>query len=137
MCLPRFWNNAGSKETGHATCIESDILSITTTVGQAADARRLADLILEQRLAACVQIEEGLVSLYHWQGRREEAVELRLTIKTVPACAEALRALFAEHHPYELPQFLVAGLQGSPAYSRWVRTSTRPAGKEGIDPPAG
>ncbi len=98
-----------------------EIWSVTTTVGSAADAQRLARAILARRLAACVQVEQGLSSYYRWQGNDCEEPELRLTIKTLPACAEALQALFREEHPYELPQFLVASQQASPAYYDWAR----------------
>lgn len=100
---------------------DHDILAVTTTVGSLADARALGRAILEQRLAACVQIEEGLTSLYRWQGRECEDPEVRLTIKTLPACAAALQALFREKHPYEVPQFLAATLRASQAYHDWAR----------------
>lgn len=107
-----------------------DILSVTTTVGSLADAQALAREILQRRLAACVQVEPGLTSHYRWDGRPCEDAEVRLTIKTVAHCAAALQALFAEQHPYELPQFLALTLQASPAYGAWVRsevTSAAPA----------
>lgn len=106
-------------------CEEAAILSLTTTVGSLAEARRLADEILGQRLAACVQLEPGLVSLYRWQGWQCEAPEVRLVIKTLPGCAGALEALFARHHPYELPQFLTARLRASRAYLAWVRSEVK------------
>jgi periplasmic divalent cation tolerance protein len=96
------------------------VLSLVTTVGALADAQRLAGLLLERRLAACVQIEPGLVSHYVWQGRVREEPELRLTIKTLPDRVAALQALFAEHHPYELPQFLSTVMDASDAYAAWV-----------------
>lgn len=103
-------------------CADATILSVTTTVGSLADARRLAAEILGRRLAACVQLESGLVSLYRWQGRQCEAPEVRLVIKTLPECGAALEALFAQHHPYELPQFLTARLGAGAAYLAWVRS---------------
>ncbi len=96
------------------------VLSLVTTVGALADAQRLAGLLLERRLAACVQIEPGLVSHYVWQGRVREEPELRLTIKTLPDRVAALQAFFAEHHPYELPQFLSTVMDASDAYAAWV-----------------
>jgi periplasmic divalent cation tolerance protein len=102
-------------------CKDPDILSVTTTVGSAADARKLARAILERRLAACVQVEEGLLSLYRWQGKECEDPEVRLTIKTLPACEAALQALFEEMHPYELPQFLAMRMRASEAYHAWAR----------------
>jgi periplasmic divalent cation tolerance protein len=99
-----------------------DILTVTTTVGSLADGQRLARLLAERRLAACVQLEGGLTSFYRWQGRLCEDPEVRLVIKTLPECAGALQALFAEHHPYEVPQFLGCTMQASPAYAQWVRS---------------
>jgi periplasmic divalent cation tolerance protein len=98
-----------------------DILSVTTTVASLADAQALGRAILARRLAACVQIEQVLTSLYRWQGRPHEEAEVRLTIKTLPACAPALQALFRELHPYELPQFLAVCMQASEAYADWAR----------------
>jgi periplasmic divalent cation tolerance protein len=102
-------------------CNDLYILSDTTPVASAADGRRLAQVILERRLGACVQVEEALTSHYRWEGRPCEEPELRLTIKTLPACAAALQALFAQEHPYELPQFLAVAMTASPAYAAWVR----------------
>jgi periplasmic divalent cation tolerance protein len=97
-----------------------DILSVTTTVGSLADARALARAILQRRLAACVQVEQGLTSFYRWQGKECEDAEVRLTIKTLPGCEAPLLALFGEQHPYEVPQFLAVTQQGSEAYYGWA-----------------
>lgn len=102
-------------------CKDLDVLTVTTTLGSRADAQRLARAILQRRLAACVQVEEGLTSFYRWEGKDCEDPEVRLTIKTLPACAEALQVLFSEQHPYEVPQFVAVGMQGSGAYAAWVR----------------
>jgi periplasmic divalent cation tolerance protein len=107
-------------------CNETDILSVTTTLGSLDDAKHLAREILQRRLAACVQIDGGIVSLYHWQGRLCEEPEVRLTIKTLPQCVPALQALFAQSHPYEVPQFLASGMQASPSYAQWARAEVRP-----------
>jgi periplasmic divalent cation tolerance protein len=96
------------------------VLSLVTTVGSLADARQLARLLLERRLAACVQIEPGVQSHYVWQGQQCEEPEVRLTVKTLPACAPAVQALFDAHHPYDLPQFLTSVMEASPAYAAWV-----------------
>jgi periplasmic divalent cation tolerance protein len=104
---------------------EFDILSVTTTVGSSAAAQALAREILAQRLAACVQIDQGIASLYRWQGELVEEPEVRLVIKTLPGCEAALQALFARHHPYELPQFLAVPMRASPAYGDWARAETQ------------
>jgi periplasmic divalent cation tolerance protein len=111
-------------------CNEDAILSVATTLGSLDDARRLARQVLERRLAACAQIEPGINSLYWWKGELCEEVEVRLTLKTLPGQAAALEAFLAEHHPYELPQFLASPLSASAAYAQWVRTEVQapPAG---------
>lgn len=105
-------------------CKAIDILSVTTTAGSLASAQGLADEILAQRLAACVQIEAGLVSRYRWKGELLEENEVRLVIKTLPGCESALQALFARSHPYDVPQFLAVTMKASPAYGQWVREET-------------
>jgi len=98
-----------------------DILTVTTTVGSREDARRLARAIVQARLAACVQVEDGLTSFYRWQGKECEDAEVRLTLKTLPGCEPALQALFEKLHPYEVPQFVAVRMQAGEAYYAWAR----------------
>ncbi|HEX7890167.1 MAG TPA: divalent-cation tolerance protein CutA [Ramlibacter sp.] len=107
-------------------CKDCDILAVTTTVGSLPDAQALARDILQQRLAACVQLEEGLTSFYRWQGQDREDPEVRLTIKTVPQCERALQALFRDKHPYDVPQFVAVTMRASEAYAAWVREEVTP-----------
>lgn len=100
--------------------LSSDALSaVTTTVGMVEDARRLAQAVLQQRLAACVQVE-AITSHYRWQGALHEESESRLVCKTLPGAVPALLALLRAQHPYELPQLVVQPLQASVEYARWV-----------------
>jgi periplasmic divalent cation tolerance protein len=101
--------------------IEGGVLSVATTVGSLQAAQGLAREILVARLAACVQIEQGLMSHYRWKGELCEEPEVRLVIKTLPGREPALQALFAKHHPYELPQFTAVPMTASEAYWEWVR----------------
>ncbi|TFZ03698.1 divalent-cation tolerance protein CutA [Ramlibacter humi] len=103
-----------------------DILSLTTTVGNLEDANRLARALLAERLAACVQVEQGLLSHYRWEGRSCEDPEVRLTVKTLPRLRAALEAFLAGHHPYDVPQLLWHVDEASPAYADWVRGEVRP-----------
>jgi len=107
-------------------CKDCDILAVTTTVGSPAAAQALARAILDQRLAACVQIEEGLTSFYRWQGKDCQDPEVRLTIKTLPQCERALQALFRDKHPYDVPQFVAVAMRASEAYAAWVREEVAP-----------
>ncbi len=115
-------------------CKDTDILAITTTVGTRTDADALARAILERRLAACVQVEEGLTSFYRWEGRACEDAELRLTLKTLPECERALLALFEAEHPYDVPQFLAVRMRASAAYHAWARGEVSPPPMRGGEP---
>ena len=117
-------------------CKELDVLSVTTTVASRSDADALARKLLERRLAACVQVEEGLTSFYRWQGRDCADAEVRLTIKTLPGCREALQMFLREHHPYDVPQFLATCMQASPEYHAWVQREARAPAPAGDMPDA-
>ena len=96
------------------------------TCPDAASAQRIADTLVEERLAACVSVLPGLRSVYRWQGAIERADELLLVIKTTRDQVEPLGARVASLHPYELPELVsveVAG--GLPAYLQWVEEQTR------------
>ncbi len=111
--------------TGHAGK-QDEILSVTTTVAGQDAARQLADRVLARRLAACVQVEPGLVSHYRWEGRLQAEPEVRLTFKTTPGGWAAMQDFLAEHHPYEVPQVLGQVMKASPAYAAWVRAEVAP-----------
>jgi periplasmic divalent cation tolerance protein len=96
-----------------------DILVVTTTVATEAEARRLAQLVLQARLAACVQVEP-ITAYFRWQGALQEDRELRLVCKTVPRALHPLLALLRAQHPYALPQLVTHALQGSAEYADWV-----------------
>ena len=89
-------------------------------------AERLAEALVEERLAACVNILPGLRSVYRWQAEVERADEVLLLIKTLPDRYPALQDRLRELHPYELPELLaVEAAAGLPAYLRWVADETR------------
>jgi len=98
-----------------------EILSLTTTVASREDAERLARALLDRRLAACVQIDDGVQSHYRWKGETCADAEARLTIKSLPARLAAIQDVMAEQHPYEVPQLLWQTMGASPAYAEWVR----------------
>lgn len=97
----------------------SQIAVVTTTVAEAADARRLAAGAVRARLAACVQVE-AIASHYVWQGAQHEDAEWRLTCKTLPQAAPALRDWLRAQHPYEVPQLLTQAMEAEADYARWV-----------------
>lgn len=98
-----------------------DLLLCLTTCPDAASAHRITEALVEEQLAACVNVIPGLRSIYRWQGAVERADEHLLLIKTTRAAWPALQARLQELHPYELPELLaVETLDGLPAYLQWV-----------------
>ena len=101
------------------------VFLILSTCPDADTAQRLARILVEERLAACVSLLPGGVSTYRWQGRVEQATEVQLLAKTPADRRGALMARLAELHPYELPEILaVETAAGLPAYLDWVTAET-------------
>ncbi|WP_222622305.1 divalent-cation tolerance protein CutA [Ramlibacter albus] len=96
-------------------------MAITTTVASRADGERLARELVERRLAACVQLDDGLTSFYRWKGELCAESEVRLVIKTLPQARASIEAFFREQHPYDVPQFLAVPMSASDAYAQWAR----------------
>jgi periplasmic divalent cation tolerance protein len=108
-----------------ATSSESDAALVLTTLGADADAAAFARTLVEERLAACVNVLPAMTSIYRWKGRVEQEREQQLLIKTTAGRVEALAARLRELHPYELPEFIVLDAAASTAYEAWVVDSTR------------
>jgi periplasmic divalent cation tolerance protein len=101
-------------------------LLVLTNVPERAAAERLADLLVEQRLAACVNILAPCRSVYRWkdavQHDEEHPMLMKTTAERYPALEQALRAA----HPYELPEIIAVPVErGLPAYLDWVAAETR------------
>lgn len=102
----------------------SEHLVVLSTVARAEDAERIARALVERRLAACVNVVPGLVSVYRWKGNVERDDERLLVIKTRRERLAPLREAIAELHPYELPELLALPVEaGSPAYLEWLDAS--------------
>jgi periplasmic divalent cation tolerance protein len=95
------------------------ILVLTTMPGDDR-AASLARLLVDERLAACVNVHEPMGSTYRWQGRIEVERERQVVIKTTRASLAALEARLRAIHPYELPEFIVIDAEASAAYAGWV-----------------
>jgi periplasmic divalent cation tolerance protein len=102
-----------------------EILLILTSLPDADSAQRIARLLVEQHLAACVNILAPCTSVYRWQDNIETATEVPLLIKTSLLCYPALQAALTEAHPYELPEIIAVPIhKGLPAYLSWVGAET-------------
>ena len=92
-----------------------------TTCPEDGTAERIAEALVDRRLAACVNIVKDLVSVYRWQGRRESATECLLLIKTRRDCYPDLEAAITGLHPYEVPEIVALSLEeGLSAYLAWI-----------------
>jgi periplasmic divalent cation tolerance protein len=101
-------------------------LLVITNLADAASARQLARALVEQRLAACVNMLPAVHSIYRWEGAVEEAAEVTLLIKTTTARYPALERAIQALHPYELPEVIAVPVSaGLPAYLGWIARETR------------
>ena len=99
---------------------------IFVTSPSAAEAERLAHTLLEEQLAACVNIVPNITSHYRWQGAIETSSELLLIIKTAEPRFEALRTRILELHPYAVPEIIALSPSAvHQAYADWVSSETR------------
>ena len=90
------------------------------------DAKRVGDALVAARLAACVNMFPGMVSIYEWKGAREVADEVAMIIKTRASLAEAVLKETKRLHPYELPALLVLPTEGGSAeYCGWIVDRTQ------------
>jgi periplasmic divalent cation tolerance protein len=88
------------------------------------DASALARTLVEERLAACVNVLPPMTSIYRWEGGVEQATEHQLVIKTTAARIESLKARLAELHPYDVPEVLVLSVaDGAASYLEWLDAS--------------
>jgi periplasmic divalent cation tolerance protein len=101
-------------------------LLVLTTAATEAEAGQIARLLVEERLAACVNLVPAVQSIYRWQGAVETASEVLLIIKTAASRIEALEQTLLAHHSYQVPEFLVLPIHsGSDRYLDWLRESLR------------
>jgi periplasmic divalent cation tolerance protein len=99
---------------------------VLVTVPQGGKAESLAEGIVEARLAACVNIVPGVISLYRWKGRVHRDAESLLVIKTSSARLKALERWIKSRHPYETPEFLALSVSaGSKEYLSWLAEQVR------------
>ena len=104
---------------------EKVIIALTTCPESAGPA--LADALVAERLAACVNQITGVESTYIWQGAITREREALLVIKTTAARYEDLAARIQALHPYEVPELIVLPVEaGLEAYLAWVRDTTGP-----------
>ena len=99
---------------------------VLSTVGSEEEARKIAHHLVEQQLAACVNIVPKIESVYRWQGKVESNREYLLLIKTSSEKFPQVRDAMRELHSYELPECIALAVEdGSPEYLQWVEESLK------------
>ena len=98
---------------------------VITNVPSREAALDIARMLIERRLAACVNVLAECTSVYRWQGKLETAREIPLLIKTRAEIYDEVEAAVRSLHPYELPEILAVPVErGLPDYLEWVNTET-------------
>jgi periplasmic divalent cation tolerance protein len=109
---------------------QTDKLVVLTTVGSEDQAVRIAEELVEGKLAACVNIKAGVRSIYHWKGKLWDDEEFLLLIKTTAAAFEAVRDRIRELHSYELPEILALPVaEGDPGALDWIGRTVESRGR--------
>lgn len=102
-----------------------ETLLVLTNCPDETTANAIALALVEEKLAACVNILPRVQSIYRWQGAVESASEIPLLIKSTVGRYAELEAAIRARHPYEVPEIIALPImQGLPAYLNWVATET-------------
>lgn len=105
----------------------SDCVQVLTTTGSEEEAGAIASLLLDRRLAACVQVVGPITSRYRWQGAVEEDREWQCLAKTTRAAYEAVEAAIREVHSYDEPEIIATPIvAGSAGYLAWIAENVSP-----------
>ena len=100
----------------------AQLIELSTTTASQEEARRIAAALVNERLAACVQIDGPIESVYRWKGEVETAQEWRIRAKTSQTFHEKACATIGRHHSYECPELVATQIiGGSEAYLGWLR----------------
>lgn len=114
-------------ENSKSACADfvTDVVLIYATFPSVAEAERIGGELVERRLAACVNILPGMVSIYRWEGRLNRDQEAAMIIKTRASLIDQAIAEAKAMHPYSNPAFVVVpAVGGSAAFLDWIRQET-------------
>ena len=104
-----------------------DYITVLSTSPDTATAERIAGDLVEECLAACVQIIPGVRSYFRWQGRTENADEQLILIKTVTEKYDEIESKIKDLHPYDVPEIITVPVTGGLSdYLSWIKDNTKP-----------
>jgi periplasmic divalent cation tolerance protein len=102
----------------------SSFVIVLTTLPASQDPTELATALIDERLAACVNVLPPMTSIYRWKDQIEQAPEHQLVIKTRADRVEAVKARVASLHPYDVPEILVLSVaDGAESYLAWIQAN--------------
>jgi len=103
---------------------ESDVLVVMVTFPDKEVARQIATVLVEKQVASCVNMTQGVESVFRWEGEVTTELEVMALMKTTRETYESLEKLVLELHPYENPEVVALAVEkGSENYLKWVRES--------------
>lgn len=106
---------------------KNNIWVVYSTFPSAEEAFFAANMLLENHLIACANIQDGVVSIYRWQGGIQREKEVVMVAKTTQACVEPAIALLAQNHSYQIPAITAYPvLDGFEPFLQWVADETTP-----------
>jgi periplasmic divalent cation tolerance protein len=105
---------------------DHDYLLVSMTAGSSEEAEKIAEALVQERLAACVNIVPAITSIYRWQGEVHRDSEVLLIAKSRPELFHSLAARVKELHSYEVPEVIAVPIvAGSEAYLNWIDESVK------------
>lgn len=105
----------------------TDKVVVFVTCSSAEEAGRIANALVEERLAACVNISSPIRSIYRWQGKLSDDEEVLLVIKTTRELFDPLRRTVEKLHSYQVPEVIcLPVIDGAPNYLNWIGASVAP-----------
>ena len=109
-----------------ATDKATELLIVVTSFASLEDAKCMARQLIEARLAACVQIQEGMYSIYRWEGKICEEREVLLSAKTITNKWLDVANFINSHHPYDLPEVIAYSPEKyEEQYGKWVQAEVK------------